>query len=98
MNVRVSLKTLSGKHSDSSAAVDEAAKLLTATIEQLRAAVVKSFDGNAVFVVVTLEERLVRSKRQVEPPVEEVSDEKSLLSPELQIILFLIRMLTISLC
>jgi renin receptor len=73
LNVRVSLKTLSGKHSDSSAAVDEAAKLLTASIEQLKAAVVKSFDGNAVFVVVTLEERHVRSKRQA-TPVEEPTE------------------------
>lgn len=64
-----------GKNSDESAAVDEASKLLIVTIEQLKAAVVKSFDGNAVFVVVNLEEHHSRSKRQAQPvePVEPVS-------------------------
>jgi len=71
LNVRLSMKMLSGKRSDSSPALAEATKLLTSTIEKLNAAVEKVFDGNAVFAVITLDERQVavgeshsRSKRQ----------------------------------
>jgi len=62
LNVRLSMVT--SKHPESSAAAAEAAKLLTSTIEKLNAAVEKVFDGNAVFAVITLGERHVRSKRQ----------------------------------
>lgn len=59
------------KHSESSAAFAEATKILTATIEKLNAVVEKVFDGNAVFVAVTVaEHRAIRTKRQA--PGEEV--------------------------
>lgn len=58
---------LSSKHDESSAAVAEATKLLISTIEKLNAAVEKVYDGNAVFVVITVDEH-IRSKRQVTPP------------------------------
>lgn len=63
MNVRLSLKAFSDKRA-ASPAYAEATKILAATIEKLNAAVEKVFDGNAVFAVITLEERHVRSKRQ----------------------------------
>ena len=63
MNVRLSLKAFSSKRADSPAYA-EATKMLTSTIEKLNAAVEKVFDSNAVFAVITLEERHVRSKRQ----------------------------------
>lgn len=55
---------LSAEHSESSAAIAEATKLLITTVEKLNAAVEKVFNGNAVFAVITVEEHHVRSKRE----------------------------------
>lgn len=71
LNIRLSLKFLSGKHSESSAAASEAVKLLTSTIEKLNTAVEKVFNGNAVVTVITLAERHIRARRQA--PGETVS-------------------------
>lgn len=62
----MSLRMLSAKHAESSAASSEAIKLLTASIEKLNAAIQKVYKGNAVFAVITVAEHHTRSKRQAE--------------------------------
>lgn len=66
MNVRVSLRMLSAKHSESTAATTEATKILVDSIESLRAAASKANNGNTVVAVITVAEHH-RAKRQAEP-------------------------------
>lgn len=74
LNVRVSLKMLSAKHAESSDAAKEANKMLVAAIKKLNEAVIKAYEGNSVFAVITVEEHHhSRSKRQVTPPPDDVS-------------------------
>lgn len=65
LTVRLSVAALISAHNESPAAVAEAMKLLTATIDQLNVAAQKSYDGNVLVAVVAVtEDPIVRSKRQ----------------------------------
>jgi len=68
LNIRVSLRMVSAKHAESSAAASEAIKMLTEAIEKLKVAVEKVYGGNAVFAVITVSEHHVRAKRQTTEP------------------------------
>lgn len=66
LSVRLSVAALISAHNESPAAVAEAMKLLSVTIEQLNVAAQKRYDGNVlVAVVAATEDPIVRSKRDV---------------------------------